>query len=368
MCLSSLIGGIENSKVHGFHIALIIAGIIGWLLYFMKYEMSIKTKKLWLLIGIMISVIKVIVLLNHTVINYKFPFTGILIIIDMISDKFFSFNIKGGEWISLGAVIVLCILCNWKIKEFSVWILISLFFLYGCGSSNSEQLYETEVEIIEENLEEKTLEDKDQKREANEEKKVPTKKEVLELRNLVTKGMTEDEISRLSENIKVANLTMEKAYLYDSLFERLEDPEDLYWNYVDYKGDIQIGWDLSEKHYVAASGLTRNEWGEKYGKPIMVYNRFHADNFIALMEEMRDSIYHEILRDDFNILIEKMQMAKETHDVNYMIELYRILHDMDYFLLRYGPEDVGKYTMDNSTVNKFYGVLLIHNDSSGDEK
>lgn len=199
-------------------------------------------------------------------------------------------------------------------------------------------------------------------KEAKEEKKVPTKEEVLELRNLVTKGMTEEEISRLSENIKVANLTMEKAYLYDSLFERLEDPEDLYWNYVDYKGDIQIGWDLSEKHYVAASGLTRNEWGEKYGKPIMVYNRFHADNFIKLIEEMRDSIQHELWREDFNILIEKMQMAKETHDVNYMIELYRILHDMDYFLLRYGPEDVGKYTKGDGIVNRFYGVLLIHKD------
>lgn len=241
-------------------------------------------------------------------------------------------------------------------------MLVSLFFLCGCDTSNSEPLYEAEEEIIGENLEEKALEDKEQLKEAKEEKKVPTKEEVLELRNLVTKGMTEEEISRLSENIKVANLTMEKAYLYDSLFERLEDPEDLYWNYVDYKGDIQIGWDLSEKHYVAASGLTRNEWGEKYGKPIMVYNRFHADNFIKLIEEMRDSIQHELWREDFNILIEKMQMAKETHDVNYMIELYRILHDMDYFLLRYGPEDVGKYTKDDGIVNRFYGVLLIHKD------
>ncbi|MBR5577766.1 MAG: hypothetical protein IKW28_02085 [Lachnospiraceae bacterium] len=210
--------------------------------------------------------------------------------------------------------------------------------------------------------EEKTLEEKEQRKEAKEGKKAPTREEVLELRKLVTEGMTEEEITRLSENIKVANLTMEEAYLYDSLFERLEDPEDLYWNYVDDKGEIQIGWDLSEKHYVAASGLTRNEWGEKYGKPIMVYNRFHAENFIALMEEMRDSIHHEVWQEDFNILIEKMEMAKKTHDVKYMIELYRILHDMDYFLLRYGPEDVGKYTKDDSTVNKFYGVLLVHDD------
>jgi len=33
---------------------------------------------------------------------------------------------------------------------------------------------------------------------------------------------------------------------------------------------------------------------------------------------------------------------------------------MDYFLLRYGPEDVGKYTEDSSTVNKYYGVLNVY--------
>ena len=37
-----------------------------------------------------------------------------------------------------------------------------------------------------------------------------------------------------------------------------------------------------------------------------------------------------------------------------------ILHDLDYFLLRYGIEDVGKYTKDGSVVAKYYGVLMVY--------
>ena len=33
---------------------------------------------------------------------------------------------------------------------------------------------------------------------------------------------------------------------------------------------------------------------------------------------------------------------------------------MDYFLLRYGIEDVGKYTRDDSVVSKYYGVLSVY--------
>lgn len=33
---------------------------------------------------------------------------------------------------------------------------------------------------------------------------------------------------------------------------------------------------------------------------------------------------------------------------------------MDYFLLRYGIEDVGKYTQDGGVVAKYYGVLTVY--------
>ncbi len=170
----------------------------------------------------------------------------------------------------------------------------------------------------------------------------PTKDEVLTMRVKALEGMSEQEIERLKENIKVANQRMEKAYLYEDLFGKLSDPEHLYWNYFDQKGDIQIGW-------------------EPDGTPKMVYNRFDANNFVALMEEMRDSLKVDLLKQDFDNLIECTKMAKETHEVEYAEQIYRILHDMDYFLLRYGIEDVGKYLNDLSTVAKYYGVLEIYN-------
>ena len=158
-------------------------------------------------------------------------------------------------------------------------------------------------------------------------------------------------------------INMEEAYLYDRLFKRLEDPEDLYWNYMDQKGEIQIGWALADNPYDASSDLTFQEFEEKYGTPVITYNRYDADNFINLMTEMRDSLKSELLKSDFDNLIYYVQLAKDTHDVDYMIEVYRILHDMDYFLFRYGIEDVGKYVKDTSIISKYYGVLNVYEEN-----
>ncbi len=47
-------------------------------------------------------------------------------------------------------------------------------------------------------------------------------------------------------------------------------------------------------------------------------------------------------------------------EMEYANQIYKILHDMDYFLLRYGMEDVGAYTQDIGTVCEYYGVLTIY--------
>lgn len=164
----------------------------------------------------------------------------------------------------------------------------------------------------------------------------PSREEVLAMRERALDGMSDEAVERLKENIKIANQTMEKAYMYDNLFKRLSDTDDLYWNYIDQKGDIQIG------------------------DSVTTYNRFDADNFIALMEEMKISLANEMLKADFDNLIDNMKQAKEMHDVEYIKQIYYILHDMDYFLLRYGPEDVGKYTKDTSTVSAYYGSLKVY--------
>jgi len=171
----------------------------------------------------------------------------------------------------------------------------------------------------------------------------PTKEEVLIMRETVLEGMDQNAIDRLTENIKIANLTMEEAYLYDDLFGKLEDKEHLYWNYFDEKEEIQIGV-------------------KEDGMPITTYNRFDADNFIDLMSEMKESVHHEGLRNDLQYIIDETRLAKETHEVEHANNIYKALHDMDYFLLRYGLEDVGQYVKDKAVLAKYYGVLSVYQD------
>jgi hypothetical protein len=194
---------------------------------------------------------------------------------------------------------------------------------------------------------------------------VPSKEEVLAMRELVLEGMSEDDIERLTENIKVANLTLESAYMYDNLFEKLSDKDSLYWNYFEQKGDIQIGWSYDGsysdmKTIMENEGISQNEFYEKYGEPITEYNRFDAVNFINLIQDMQKTVHNEMLIADLQQLIDLTSLAKETHEMEYANAIYKILHDLDYFLLRYGIDDVGAFTNDKSVVSKYYGVLAVY--------
>lgn len=200
---------------------------------------------------------------------------------------------------------------------------------------------------------------------AAEEPAVPSKEEVLAMRAAVLEGMSEEQIERLTENVKVANLQMERAYLNENLFGKLEDKDSLYWNYFDASGDIQIDWayygDYQEMKDIRTNeNLTLDEFYKKYGTPVMTYNRFDAENFITLMEEMQDSVQHEGLRADLQSIIDETRLAADTHEMEHANNVYKLLHDMDYFLLRYGPEDVGKYTDDASVVSQYYGTLSVY--------
>lgn len=204
---------------------------------------------------------------------------------------------------------------------------------------------------------------------------VPSKETVLERRNTCLQGMAEEDITRLTENIKVANLAMEYSFLYDRLFERMADPEDLYWNYVDQKGDIQIGYSLEQEAVDAWKEYSQNaeeitdmdsywkayqQYEEEHGQPVYTYNRFDADNFIALMEEMKGLLKNDTLAADLDQLIVNTRQAKETHDVTYIKEIYYILHDMDYYLLRYAPDDVASFVQDKGRIAVYYGALQVY--------
>ena len=83
-----------------------------------------------------------------------------------------------------------------------------------------------------------------------------------------------------------------------------------------------------------------------------IYNRFDANNFIALMDEIKATVKNKELKDDLQRIIDETKLAKETHEMEHANNVYKLLHNMDYYLLRYGLEDVGKYVKDNSTISK----------------
>ncbi len=210
--------------------------------------------------------------------------------------------------------------------------------LSACGTK--EQPVETQQQItIQESVSENGTKDNSETDDTAE-IQTPSKEEILAMRETALEGMSDEEIKRLTENIKVANHRLESAYLNDNIFGELSDKDSLYWNYFDQKGDIQTGW--------------------SHGEPVITYNRFDANNFINLIQDMQSSVHNELLIADLQQLIDLTLIASETHEMEYANDIYKILHDLDYFLLRYGIEDVGKYTRDASVVSKYYGVLTVY--------
>ena len=191
---------------------------------------------------------------------------------------------------------------------------------------------------------------------------VPTQAEVEKKRDEVLAGMEEEDIDRLKEAIKVENLALEHSFLWNNLEEKLSDPESLMWNLIDTTGYIQIGWGYDPEVYVEkkTDEMTMDEFLEKYGEPVMTDNDKDADAFCRQMEELKSTITNEALRKDFDHLNSNMRLARETHDVTYIRNVHEILHDMDYYLLRYGPTEMGSYVFDLSLVSTYYGVLEVY--------
>lgn len=256
---------------------------------------------------------------------------------------------------------------NIKSAIFIFFMICTCVCFSACGTANeSPVVAESETEVSEDAVSQpESSEENSNKDSSDESILAPSKEEILAMRVTVLEGMTEEEIDRLTENIKVANLTMESAYMNDNIFDKLSDPDSPYWQYFDKTGDIQIGWwyngyIISQDAIMRAEGITEEEFFEREYEPGMAYNRFDATNFIALIEDMQSSVQNEMLVADLQQLIDLTYMASETHEMEYANQIYKILHDMDYFLLRYGMEDVGAYTQDIGTVSEYYGVLTIY--------
>ncbi len=196
-----------------------------------------------------------------------------------------------------------------------------------------------------------------------EEVAAPTEEKVLKMREKVLEGMSEEEMRRLTELVKVENQRLEYKYLRKNRFSDLQDKDSAYWKIFTQSGTIQLGWGITcdAPGFDPEGEMTEEEYYEMYGTPfVMEIEVSEAERFYSLIDELRSLVKNDLLKADFDDLEDSMRLAVETQDVNYLYRIYYKLHDLDYFLLRYGPKDVGKYTIDDSTVNKFYNVLFVY--------
>ena len=192
----------------------------------------------------------------------------------------------------------------------------------------------------------------------------PTRDEVYSARAVALAGMSDENIVRLTDIISGANHWWEMNYLYDHIFDDLSDPDNLHWNIFHQTGLVQIGWALEDeidmKAVCAEENLTTDDFYEKYASPVSAYNDYTADMFIDMLKELQETVVNDDLDSDLQYVIDELALARDTHDVEYVNNMYKTLHDMDYFLLRYYSDVYAGSQMDFSTVSKYYGVLSIY--------
>lgn len=205
----------------------------------------------------------------------------------------------------------------------------------------------------------------------------PLEEEVEEVRKTALVGMSEEEIDGLTTYVKDYHNWLEARLLYDNWESRLSDQDNVAWNFIDRTGEVQAGWCLEEipSYYLEAGEAERRKYlqekypeygtvsleelSEKYGEPYYEESRYGAETVIQRMKELTASAENKAFQSDVEKLCNALQQAKDTHEVGYVMQAHEILHDMEYFLLRYSPRDVAPYTQDKSLSGKYYGVLEV---------
>lgn len=243
-------------------------------------------------------------------------------------------------------------------------MLFIILYLSGCTISSNKNVETSEIEqqISSTNYEEMANQDAIQE---EQELSAPSKEDVLLMRQIVLENMSDENIQFLTSTIKKANLIMEHAYFYNDLFKKLEDKNNLYWNYFDSTGEIVIGraydGDMPIEELMEKEGITEEEAYSLYGTTTVTYNDYDAKAFADLLRKIQGTVNNADLQNDLQKIIDETETAAETHEVEHVINIYKLLHDMDYYLLRYAPDDVGPFVDDTSTIMKYYGVLSIYN-------
>lgn len=204
----------------------------------------------------------------------------------------------------------------------------------------------------------------------------PTEEETEEVREVALRGMSGEETEAFTDYLKMYHNWLEAKLLYDDWETRLYDKESAAWNFIDQSGTVEAGWTLEwdpESHLKTAEEQRAYmkekypEYGEislealsrKYGEPYYQENHYGADTVIQRVNELTVSAENEAFRRDVESLCTALQQAKDTHEADCVMQAHEIVHDMEYFLLRYSPRDVAPYTQDKSLSGRYYGALEV---------
>lgn len=238
-------------------------------------------------------------------------------------------------------------------KKLMIFLLIgclSALLLAGCNGDHIAEVSQPEESVVSE----ATM-------------TTPTKAEVESARALVLEGMDESEKTALTEFIKTANRSFEQVCLGDTSFEDLSDQDSLYWNKFVTKGtEVQIGWayeaEVDKEAVCRDENLTEEAFYQRYGNKVVVDVTYDLYDFAEKIEAIKDTVQNEALRTDLQTMATLAREAQEQREVKNFRQILEILHDMDYFLLRYGLELEPTFTdaYDRSYLTTYNGTLTIY--------
>ncbi|SFK99276.1 hypothetical protein SAMN05216390_10755 [Lachnospiraceae bacterium KH1T2] len=193
--------------------------------------------------------------------------------------------------------------------------------------------------------------------------KKPTQEQIIKKRKECLAGMSNEDIQFVVENIKKANLSIEHEYIYNNLFQKLSNPNDPYWNYIDIEGEIIIGYAFEDDvEYDEKMDMTYEEFCDKYGSPVYDDNKYNYKKCIEIINIIQDKVKSNVLDEDFGKLKVYEEKAHETHKISYIEKVYYILHDMDYYFFRYDSDDLRNYPIDDGIIDQYYGYLSVFGD------
>ena len=87
---------------------------------------------------------------------------------------------------------------------------------------------------------------------------------------------------------------------------------------------------------------------------------YDGTSFIEKMTKFRQEIQYESFQEDFDSMVSYMESAMKDHNVEDIVSIWHILHDMDYYLLRYASEEYDGAVTDSSDIEAYYNALQVY--------